>query len=45
MRCIRTVLKKIEEFWSRVFESGFKYVAIRDMMLSGKSINKYIQGR
>ena len=26
--------EEIKKFWSRVFESGFKYVAIRDMMLS-----------
>lgn len=26
--------EEIEEFWHRVFESGFKYIAIRDMMLS-----------
>lgn len=26
--------EEIEMFWQRVFESGFKYVAIRDMMLS-----------
>ena len=26
--------EEIEKFWSRVFESGFKYIAIRDMMLS-----------
>ena len=25
---------EIDEFWERVFESGFKYIAIRDMMLS-----------
>lgn len=26
--------KSIEDFWDRVFHSGFKYIAIRDMMLS-----------
>lgn len=26
--------EEIAEFWMRVFESGFKYIAIRDMMLS-----------
>lgn len=26
--------EEIEEFWSRVFKSGFKYITIRDMMLS-----------
>lgn len=26
--------QSIDEFWQRVFESGFKYIAIRDMMLS-----------
>lgn len=26
--------EEIETFWQRVFESGFKYIAIRDMMLS-----------
>lgn len=26
--------EEIEEFWTRVFESGFKYITIRDMMLS-----------
>lgn len=26
--------KDIDEFWERVFESGFKYVALRDMMFS-----------
>lgn len=26
--------KSIDEFWDRVFHSGFKYIAIRDMMLS-----------
>lgn len=26
--------EEIEVFWSRVFESGFKYITIRDMMLS-----------
>ena len=26
--------KSIDEFWNRVFNSGFKYIAIRDMMLS-----------
>ena len=26
--------ESINEFWDRVFESGFKYIAIRDMMLS-----------
>lgn len=26
--------EEIKKFWSRVFESGFKYIAIRDMMLS-----------
>ena len=26
--------EEIQEFWHRVFESGFKYIAIRDMMLS-----------
>ena len=25
---------QIEEFWDRVFKSGFKYIAIRDMMIS-----------
>ncbi len=29
--CTKT---EIDEFWKRVFESGFKYIAIRDMMLS-----------
>lgn len=26
--------EEIKRFWSRVFESGFKYIALRDMMLS-----------
>ena len=26
--------ESIDEFWNRVFDSGFKYIAIRDMMLS-----------
>ncbi len=26
--------ESVEEFWDRVFNSGFKYIAIRDMMLS-----------
>lgn len=26
--------KSIEEFWDRILNSGFKYIAIRDMMLS-----------
>ena len=26
--------EEVDEFWKRVFESGFKYIAIRDMMLS-----------
>ena len=29
--------ESIEEFWERVFNSGFKYIAVRDMMLSRKS--------
>lgn len=29
--CTKT---EINEFWKRVFESGFKYIAFRDMMLS-----------
>lgn len=28
--------KSINEFWDRVFNSGFKYIAIRDMMLSDR---------
>lgn len=28
--------ESINEFWDRVFNSGFKYIAIRDMMLSDK---------
>ncbi len=28
---------EIEEFWDRVFKSGFKYVSFRDMMLSQKT--------
>lgn len=28
--------ESVDEFWDRVFGSGFKYIAIRDMMLSGR---------
>ena len=28
----------VAEFWSRVFGSGFKYIAIRDMMISEESL-------
>ncbi len=28
--------ESVDEFWGRVFGSGFKYIAIRDMMLSDK---------
>lgn len=28
---------EVEEFWSRVFNSGFKYIAIREMAISKKS--------
>lgn len=28
--------ESVDEFWDRVFNSGFKYIAIRDMMLSDK---------
>lgn len=28
--------EEIDEFWERVFKSGFKYIAIRDMMFSEK---------
>lgn len=32
--------EEIEIFWKRVFESGFKYITIRDMMLSKADMDK-----
>jgi ribosomal protein L11 methylase PrmA len=32
--------ESVSEFWDRVFSSGFQYIAIRDMMLSERSLTK-----